>query len=157
MSSSCPACQKWPAWDGSCGKCPLAPFCCNGLWQKFNTYPTKENAQAVLAYIEQKLEEARQAEKCKKEWVPKLGDKVGIHKDSTLHGYASFMGANPGGTVVARDAQIHGGRYLVFNPVWSFGHAGHHDTVWGNPVPGYGTSHWWVDLANLYFYPEDSK
>ena len=45
----CAACKKWMHLFEGCVECPLAPHCCNGLWQKMDG--TRERAMDVLNYI----------------------------------------------------------------------------------------------------------
>ena len=133
----CAACQKYDCGRGGCGfsnkMCLLEPFCCGGVFGIFEKDKTKINAQAVLTYIEQKLEEAKERAKPKKAWEPKLGDKVDIHMESA-HGIV---------VAISRDR----GKCAVFNPDWekAKGAVGYDLSGYsfseGMPVPGYNYSH----------------
>ena len=150
MNNYCPACQKWHMLLAKCGDCPLAPCCCGEYFNEFKKRKTIPKAQAVLSYIEQKLEEARQAEKCKK-WEPKLGDKVYV---------VNKVGHNVWGrgfTIVGRTRK--NGLWVIFSPSWEDGHDGKPRRkvpyLLGSPVAGYPHSHWFVGDDEIS--PEDSK
>ena len=143
MGNYCPACQKYGGELSGCAGCPLTPHCCGGNFGKFRIDMTKANAQDVLSYIEQKLEEARQAEKCKK-WEPKLGDRV---RHSTAGG----------GFVVVGIDDSNGNDFLLFNPQYTLGNTGEGEIhlTCGGRVAGYPHAHMWSWAESLT--PEDSK
>ena len=135
----CPACKKWRI-SSACPDCPLD---CGKAWSSFYDSCTAPNALAVLSHIEQKLEEARQAEKCKK-WEPKLGDRV---RHSTAGG----------GFVVVGIDDSNGNDFLLFNPQYTLGNTGWGEVHFacGGRVAGYPHAHMWARASSLT--PEDSK
>jgi len=150
----CPACKKWRI-SSACPDCPLD---CGKAWSSFYDSCTAPNALAVLSHIEQKLEEARQAEKCKK-WEPKLGDRV---RHSTAGGGFVVVGIEDSGEFrelgTWKPAPIvNGNNFLLFNPQYTLGNTGEGEIhlTCGGRVAGYPHAHMWARAFSLT--PEDSK
>ena len=167
--SQCPACQKWYGDDCPLGidsECSADDGCCGGYFALFNRKSTLPNAQAVLAYIEQKLEkakaqeeldavaafdEAEYAAKCKK-WEPKLGNRVEVTNDP----YWKDDEGNSIGTIVALHDNKVGA--LLFNSEWTHGIPGNPEEYSkGCPVPGHRRQHYYVSFTEMILLPENSN